>query len=513
MGLEFTRDFSIGAGVLGAAKDVNNALFGPTFAQAVVPTVSVAYVAGSTVLKVTDAATFTYPRAGEALNVIVNRGGVTAETLGYRSRYVTGAPAAGDGYLVLTSAAANAHALGETAEEQNIYLDRVKAGPTIYSVIHNSQFPAPLGDCWVTALVGVSGADIGALLVLRHQDDVAAHKTKFYAAEVGFFSATELFCRLWVFRDSVPYILVRTITWTESAQVVPVIFRISGSPDPVLSVSVSSVVRVSYTDAGAQKITTTGAVGFGQNGSGNQSAVDDFSLSFNGTTSKVVVPSHIDFDLAGSFTVRFVCKTSQVTDAAIIGRFVPSPPSANWPGWEVGFTGATGKLRLFTSDDAHVNWNLDTGPAVVNTGKKVICHVTYDGANIKFYVAGVLNSTVAQGYPPAASTNDLYIGRDATDSTLRPFSGVQDSIVVWKGRVLSAAEVLADSFFGIGAYAPVYPADIVGLWHYNTGSGASLIDSSGKSHHGTITDGTWVSNGNVLLRTTLDRFEYGEGVP
>ena len=89
------------------------------------------------------------------------------------------------------------------------------------------------------------------------------------------------------------------------------------------------------------------------------------------------------------------------------------------------------------------SWFDSGATSILSTNRWYNIIGTYDGANIKIYVNGVLNSTGAASGNIKASSNSLAIGRDSSnpDDTFRHWKGVIDEVAIYN-KALSDWEVL-----------------------------------------------------------------------
>lgn len=106
------------------------------------------------------------------------------------------------------------------------------------------------------------------------------------------------------------------------------------------------------------------------------------------------------------------------------------------------FTSATGNIKWMVSSNFGVSINVDNvGASVMTTGKWYHIVGTYDGANSRCYLNGVLDGTVASsGSIGAAVVNaGLLIGSDG-ETAGRYFNGYIDEVRIYN-RALSQSEV------------------------------------------------------------------------
>src|SRR4051812_2616211 len=145
----------------------------------------------------------------------------------------------------------------------------------------------------------------------------------------------------------------------------------------------------------------------------------------------------------------------------------------------------SGGKVMFCLDDVDTTGIKST--ATLNTGQWYHVAVTWDGATVKIYINGVLDSSTARTGTIGTDTRNLYIGgRSGTDC----FNGMLRDVRVYN-RPLTATELVG----GTG---------LVGYWAFSEGSGTSAADTSGLANTATLSGGaTWTSdctgNNNALL--------------
>jgi hypothetical protein len=149
-----------------------------------------------------------------------------------------------------------------------------------------------------------------------------------------------------------------------------------------------------------------------------------------------------------------------------------------------------------------ISWLEVTGHTALTTGVWYHVAVTFDGANIKLYLNGAIDDTLAavtsiywtdsvgaeHPDPAGIAIGARYEGASDTPET-KFFDGIIDEVVIWNSAK-TASFLLADYYSGCwGTYH--YPAaGIVGLWHCNEGAGVSVEDSSAEGVDLTY-DGGW----------------------
>lgn len=113
---------------------------------------------------------------------------------------------------------------------------------------------------------------------------------------------------------------------------------------------------------------------------------------------------------------------------------------------------------------------------------------TYDGANMKLYINGVLDASVAKTGAFTAN-GTLYISKSWDDS--RNFNGSMDEWRVWR-RALTQAEIQNNK-------CSVSPAatSLEACWRFNDGSGTSAQDTTGHGYTGSLVNmdnSNWITD-------------------
>lgn len=117
---------------------------------------------------------------------------------------------------------------------------------------------------------------------------------------------------------------------------------------------------------------------------------------------------------------------------------------------------------------------------------------TYDGANMRVYVDGVLKQTCAATGSINISGGGIEIG--SFSSTGYPFKGVIDEVRIYN-RALSASEI--STLYKAGTAVLIKSAvsgksGLVGYWPMNEGAGTQIDDASGNKNVGTLNGPSWV---------------------
>lgn len=160
----------------------------------------------------------------------------------------------------------------------------------------------------------------------------------------------------------------------------------------------------------------------------------DGAFALDGINSFVRVPHTMQLDITGALTIDAWIQTSDVGADQIIVSKAQSGGTLSGINYYFGIF--TSRLTFaVTGNEVQQG---DT-PLLSNTWYHVA--VTYDGAQVRFYLNGVLDGVRALSAIPLANVADLEIGRFGLGGTLY-FSGLIDEVDLFD-RALSEAEIQA----------------------------------------------------------------------
>jgi len=207
-----------------------------------------------------------------------------------------------------------------------------------------------------------------------------------------------------------------------------------------------------------------------------RNSVSGNSLSFNGS-------SYVNFGLTyipltGDLTIEFWANPLSLS----YGRQNPICKSY---GAEFCLTMETnGQLSYYhgsagSNSSPYMSFNT---PNVFENNKWVHVIITRNKATrtMKSYKNGNFanSGTWTSGYDPVASTYNLFVGKGYVNN----FKGLIDEVRIYN-RVLSSTEALEHYQ---GNYTVANEADLIGLWHFDEGSGQIVSDSSIIGKNGTL---------------------------
>jgi hypothetical protein len=203
-------------------------------------------------------------------------------------------------------------------------------------------------------------------------------------------------------------------------------------------------------------------------------------MNFNGSNQYVEVPYSAALNTS-VFTIEIWTKVNSsgnyhspmANRASGAGYNFYKSPSDVWEYWNYGGGGVT------------------TGPAVT-IGQWYHLAATYDGTTHKFYVDGVLASSVTASFTPNPNRN-FRIGAGATETSAQYFlNGAVDELRFWN-VARTQAEIQANKDVGLSAQT-----NLVAYYNFDQTSGA-LQDQSGNGHHGTSYGGPTYGTSGVTV--------------
>ena len=263
---------------------------------------------------------------------------------------------------------------------------------------------------------------------------------------------------------------------------------------PANAQSTGLVAAYNFDEGSGSKLTDRSGVGNNgtiANAAWNTTGKNGGSLSFNGTNAMVTVNDSSSLDLTTGMTL----------EAWVY-------PTATLPSWPtILLKEQTGDLTysIYANSDTNLPAGVifTTQEVNVRGTKKLSLNtwthlsVTYDGANMRFYVNGVLANTKPQTGKMATSSNPLRIGGNSVWPS-EFFTGRIDDIRVYN-RALSTTEIMTDMNTPVGGTVTTPPPpttnSLVAAYNFDEGSGTVLTDRSGTSNNGTITNAAWNTTG------------------
>jgi len=219
-------------------------------------------------------------------------------------------------------------------------------------------------------------------------------------------------------------------------------------------------------------------------------------LSFDGVDDYVEVADAAGLDLRTQMTVS---AWTRVTTKPM-GNFIVAKgrDSSSTYAWALNVTAEAYPLMVLyePGDNPHA-----LGESTVADERWYHIAGTYDGAELKVYLDGVLDSSTQTTLDPGDQSLPVLIGRWPNQSY---FLDGEISEIVLYDTALAASDIEQLRDAGPSAVTSASP---VAWWDFEDATGSTLSDISGNNHHGTIHGGaTWTSS---CPSEDLD----GDGVP
>lgn len=237
-----------------------------------------------------------------------------------------------------------------------------------------------------------------------------------------------------------------------------------------------------------------GAVAGDMSGNGNNGTITGGTwtngkrggaLSFDGSSSKVIIPNSSSLNISGSaITVSVWFKTSSLSGKKILlnkGSY-----GYHW-NYGIGFNDSNLMFR-------HNNGDIISTAVSVSLNTWHNFTAVYSGGNDYYYFDGVLVDTKSDGgWAEQTGNKQLTIGAAytfGTDGYSKLFNGQLDDVRIYN-RALTATEISKLYSSGQVIRKQVSNQGLVGYWSFNEGFGTKADDSSGNGNTGTITGATW----------------------
>jgi NOL1/NOP2/fmu family ribosome biogenesis protein len=212
---------------------------------------------------------------------------------------------------------------------------------------------------------------------------------------------------------------------------------------------------------------------------------DTDALSFDGSSSEVIIPDNAIIDFSTNLTLSaWVNLNTLSKDQCIFGKNT----SYHLTIYKDGKIGVA-----FRIDGAWTLHKLSTETIPSNTWTHVA--TTYDGANMRIYINGIECGVFAQTGTINSSNKDLYLGTIWGGYYL---DGQLDDITLFDTS-LSPEEI--QQLYTGAWLSPVESASVI-TYQFESGAGSTAIDSSGNQLDATLTATTFTSDaikGNYAL--------------
>jgi hypothetical protein len=165
------------------------------------------------------------------------------------------------------------------------------------------------------------------------------------------------------------------------------------------------------------------------------------------------VAHHANLNMgSGDWSISVWVRPEATTNARLFGKTDDASP---FTGWSIARVTGTGAMQAQVSDGTSVTV---TG-AVVAGGAYSHVAVTRTGADILIYVNGTPSATLTGRAGSLDNVQDMLIGAFNATTPTQHWDGRLDELMIWKGRLLSGANVTALYNGGAGLSCATVAAD------------------------------------------------------
>jgi len=214
----------------------------------------------------------------------------------------------------------------------------------------------------------------------------------------------------------------------------------------------------------------------------------EYSIQLNGTSQYVNCGSSSDFNFTNALTVEAWIYPTDFKEEEHMNTIVAK---TFWSyeyshGWSFRYGSARRSLNFNVGGGEGVNWINCMADSVLTLNTWQHVAATYDGADIKLYVNGILVATQAFAGGITNAANDLCIGT-INHSDMRYMAGKIDEVRIWK---VARTGFQISSNMGQFVSSP----DLVANYMFTEGRWASTTDNTSNGHTATLIGSpVWVS--------------------
>ena len=201
------------------------------------------------------------------------------------------------------------------------------------------------------------------------------------------------------------------------------------------------------------------------------------SYYFNGTTSRITIPTSTDFEIgSGNYVVEAYIKTTDSV-GEILGAF---NDTGNFTGFlfGVGFQVA-GRLAYYGADSGSTSDTFYSG-ARVDDGKWHHVAFSKNNTTLQFFIDGVLDSTHTLTATPGSSGQAIAIGSDTNTTPGRYFTGYISNLRVTKGERIT--NVNSSATYVMSSNGNFTPGPIDSIERYTIDGGSTYKNINGIVH-------------------------------
>ena len=209
------------------------------------------------------------------------------------------------------------------------------------------------------------------------------------------------------------------------------------------------------------------------------------ALDFDGIDDLVNCGNHNSLDLTGPTTISMWFNAEAIGGGGSYPRLLAKADATQVTaqGYQVGVKDTTNDIWVSAGGST---WTPFSG---ISTDEWYYFAIIMDGTEWKAFLNGNWDSTIQPAFPTIVA-QDMYIGNSPVDN--RPFEGIIDEVKIW-ADALSVSEIEEDYESNLLNYS--------GQWHFDTGSGQNVLDSSGTGNNGTLGPSNIVENADPAWTT------------
>jgi PKD repeat protein len=202
------------------------------------------------------------------------------------------------------------------------------------------------------------------------------------------------------------------------------------------------------------------------------------ALRFDGLNDSLIVPDSASLNITNGITVEAWINRAVIGVQHSIVEKVGC--TAGQGGYVLRVT-AGNRLLFGTRDDCNTGTSVN-GATSLAAGTWYHVAGVFDGAQLRVYVNGLLDGTLATTRNPKSGNAPLKIGERANGGT--PFDGILDEVRIWNGA-RTAQQIQAN----MNRLLNGAPPGLSGYWRLDDGAGLAAADSSGNGNTATLVNG------------------------
>ncbi|MEM7396963.1 MAG: LamG domain-containing protein, partial [Verrucomicrobiota bacterium] len=202
----------------------------------------------------------------------------------------------------------------------------------------------------------------------------------------------------------------------------------------------------------------------------------EYAVEFDGTDDVIVATNSAPVDNlgVGPFTMEVWVQPFNPASGT------PQNLIRNFSDYVLGIDGSGRPyLRLWPAADSTINLTNYVATSSLTPGAWQHIAVTWDGADVQFYIDGSPVTDVAVADTEPIVPADLLFGNNLLESN--PFSGRMDEVRIWS-LTLDQASIASR----MNQRLTGDELGLLGYWDFNEGMGTVLLDQSANSSHGDL---------------------------